>query len=90
MGELLAQVHLELVEDAQVLGPSDGGDVIGVLHDRLVFGSEVLVEELHQFLYANVRYICHVVSIPDCGPLYTDVCVPGVLFSRARRGRYFV
>ena len=74
----MAQVDLELVEDAQELGPGDGGDVVGVLHDRLVFGPQVLVEEGHEFLHADVRCLCHALSVPGGRALYTDVSESGV------------
>ena len=44
MGQLLAEVDLQLVDDARVLGPGDHGDVLDVLHDRLELEAEVLVE----------------------------------------------
>ena len=42
--------------------------------------AEVLVEELHEFLHADVCCVCHAVSVPGWGPVYTDVCVTDVLF----------
>jgi hypothetical protein len=42
--DLLADVHLQLVDGARVLGSRDRGHVLDVLHDRLELEAEVLVE----------------------------------------------
>jgi hypothetical protein len=50
VAELLAEMHLQLVDGAQVLGAGDRRRVLHILHDRLELGLQVPVECLDEAL----------------------------------------
>jgi hypothetical protein len=64
VGQLLSEVDLQLVDDAQVLGTGDRRNVIRVLDDRLVLSPKVLIEKLYEFFHVDIWSLGHITYIP--------------------------
>ena len=65
VGQLLSDVDLQLVDDAQILGTGDRRNVIGVLDDRLVLTPKVLIEKLYEFFHVDIWSLGHMTYIPS-------------------------
>ena len=51
--EFLSEMHLELLDGAQELGPCHRGDMADVLDDRLLLGPQIPVEGFNEALYLH-------------------------------------